>query len=152
MWCARTAIPRSSPETGQRPLAPALLEGCDLTLMMTRDQREVAVGLTPRKLRRVFTALEFVAVARVLHGSSRPAVAAPGAAAERWDLLIRQVADTRYMKGPIDDEDIADPIGHGEAAYQRFADELMPTLSIIREVPTTIGRGFGHNGRIVPTS
>lgn len=136
-----------------RLLTGSLIDGHDLILTMTRDQRRVAVGLAPRRLRVVFTLREFVALAGAVDGVSRPAGATSSSAGRRSDQLIGAIGKARYLVDPVQNQDIADPVGRGQAAYRRLADQPLPALSVIQHVFSFASRRLAsHQHPIVQLS
>ena len=101
-----------------RRMTPELLTGSDLVLGMTREHVREAVLLAPTIWPRTFTLKELVRRARVV--GPRPA----GAALEDWLAVVGEGRERADLLGDSPDDDVADPVGRGVAAYRRTADEL----------------------------
>jgi len=129
-----------------RLLTGPLLEGCDLILTMTREHRRHAVGLAPRQLGRTYTVREFAELLDSLDAATWSLIAAEPTAPERWGGLIQAIASARYVNDPVSNEDIADPLGKGDASYQLFADQLLPALSSIERVLGRVESGVDSVG------
>lgn len=101
-----------------RQLSAGHLRGADLVLGMTRDHRADAVELAPPVVRRSFTLREY---ARLL-GEVDPSLLPAGSPAERGRASLPLAAALR-RQARADDDDVADPYGQADAAYeQAFAD------------------------------
>jgi protein-tyrosine phosphatase len=107
-----------------RELLDHLIEGSDLVLTAAREHRAAAVTLWPRASRYTFTLLEF---ARLLG----PVRDVPEDEFEaRAHALVRAAAGNRGQIRPSrpDEDDLADPIGHGFEDYRvtaRLVDEAL---------------------------
>ncbi len=106
-----------------RPATPELLLAQDLILPMTDAQRRQLIEREPRIAARTFTLRP---MSRLLDVSSR------GAAAHRGSVvhdLLRRAQRGRALTQPMQvDRDIADPMGHGRAAFERCLLDLDAAL------------------------
>jgi len=105
-----------------RQLTPAMVQGADLVLGMTREHRSTVVVLHPRAVRTTFTLREF----------ARVALAAPSltgdTAAQRLSSLLPIAARMRgSARVGADDDAIKDPYGRGESACMMALDQIEET-------------------------
>ncbi len=96
-----------------RQLSPAMLTESDLVLTATRAIRSRVLEDAPAALRRTFTVLELAALLDVVGPEDDPGV------------LVRRAAEER-SRATLEDYDIPDPMGRGEAAHAEAA-RLMST-------------------------
>ena len=94
-----------------RQLVPAMLEESDLVLTATRAIRSRVLEDSPAALRRTFTVLEFASLLDII-----------GADQDRAELVATAAAER--SRATLDDYDIPDPYGRGDAAHAEAA-ELM---------------------------
>jgi protein-tyrosine phosphatase len=107
-----------------RRMTQAMVEGADLVLTATRDHRGAVVTLVPRALPKTYTMREF---ARLLDGVDEAAL--PAEPAERARALVAFAAGRRgQVWVPREDDDVADPYGAGDDAYERAEQEIVAAL------------------------
>lgn len=94
-----------------RQLVPAMVAESDLVLTATQAIRSRVLEDSPGALRRTFTVREFAALLDVVDADHDPVV------------TVRRAAEER-SRAALDDYDIPDPFGRGDAAYA-LASELM---------------------------
>jgi protein-tyrosine phosphatase len=111
-----------------RRLTADQIRRADLVLGLTRGHRGDAVELVPGAVRRAFTLLEF---ARVLESIDREDLPA-GAPAGRLKVAVPLAAGRRGVARGRDDVD--DPFGLDDAAYQRAFDEIEKAVGTIAAV------------------
>jgi protein-tyrosine phosphatase len=101
-----------------RRLTPDLVRSADLVLAMTREHVREAAVLVPECFERCFTLKELVRRGRAVGRRS---------ADEPVDLWLARVhagrTPTMHL-GADPGDDVADPMGHRMAVYERTADEL----------------------------
>jgi protein-tyrosine phosphatase len=104
-----------------RPLTAELVQGADLVLTATREQRGVCVRLAPSALRRTFTIRQFGRLATALGRSDGD--------------VLEAVAKVQLQPVPPHDDDIPDPIPATEAeiraCLRSIQDALRPALRLI---------------------
>ena len=134
-----------------RALDRDLLDGAGLVLAMTRDHRREAVSLLPRMSRAAFTLSEFARLAEDA-ALTRTLVPAPGVAAPAvlTALVVAAHARRGFALPPEqpEDDDIADPFGRGEAAYNEATARIIAEVARIESVliaATGVARS-GHQG------
>jgi protein-tyrosine phosphatase len=116
-----------------RQLVPQLVRAADLVLTMTAGQRSAVVTRVPAAIRRTFTLREFVELAGLADGrAGRLAGSGPG---ERLAALVAAVPSARPLRQPDRDDDVPDPYGGPDEAYERAlflveesVDGLVPLL------------------------
>ena len=100
----------------------------DLILVLAEAHRAPALALGPAALKRTFTLREFARIVELLPGpTTRETIQ------ETWK---RYVADGDRIRHRVrlDDpglNDVSDPFGLDESAYERMADELIPAVSTL---------------------
>jgi protein-tyrosine phosphatase len=114
-----------------RQVTPDLLEGADLVLTMTRDQRREVLRMAPRGLRRTFTLTE--AADLLARADLRGLRTMPLAARARE--LGRRLDAARAFRMTADVDDLTDPVGRGpevhEATARGIATALRPLADIL---------------------
>jgi protein-tyrosine phosphatase len=106
-----------------QPLTAELIQGADLVLTATREQRSVCVRLAPATLRRTFTIRQFGRLATAL--------------GQRDGDLLEALTKVRGDLQPVrpEDDDIADPVPGTEAEIRAclrgIQDALRPALRLI---------------------
>jgi protein-tyrosine phosphatase len=100
-----------------------LVEAADLVLTATRDHRSVVVTMVPEALPRTYTIREFARLAEQVGDL------AGDDPADRARALVAAVAAQRgQVWAPPDEDDVADPYGCGNAAYDRAFREISAAL------------------------
>ena len=121
-----------------RPLGPGFIEGADLILTATREQRSLCVTRVPDAIGRAFTIRQFGRMAAAV-GAATPSLHT-GPLARRLHVLLAlavQMRD-RTAVGPEVSDDLADPVGRPEKAFRQCAMELHRAIDrIIRAVTRT---------------
>jgi protein-tyrosine phosphatase len=108
-----------------RRLTEEMVRAADLVLTATRDHRSAVVTLVPTALRKTFTLREF---ARLVEGVDVAALPG-GDPADRARALVAAAAGQRGRKwAPPEQDDVADPYGAGDAAYDRAAADITAAL------------------------
>lgn len=111
--------------TGHRsmPASAEGLEWADLVLTMTEKHRDHCVSIVPEVTTRTFTLREFV---RLLDEASPGVTFLAGASTGSRLVQLRDAAHAARERGsrPAEPEDIADPIGRGEVAWQALDRDL----------------------------
>lgn len=100
-----------------RQLTESLVREADLVLALTREHRAGVVRMVPGAVRKTFTLLEF---SRVLAWADRAGVPTDQTPGDRLRQMIPLVVNARAL-APVDDlnsDDVPDPFGRGDAAYQ----------------------------------
>lgn len=95
-----------------RRLTVEMVNAADLVLTATRQHRDAVASLVPDALAKTFTMKEF---ARLTDGAD-----------ERGRALVAAAHERRT--GPRPDDDVADPYGAGDAAYERAAEDIVAAL------------------------
>ncbi len=103
-----------------RRLTAGHVEGADLVLTMTREQRAVAVTEAPSGLRRTFTLLEAADLAGRADVDGGPAE------------LVAAMAAGRSAARP-GDYDVADPIGGSPELHLSVADSIVRAVDIVTD-------------------
>jgi protein-tyrosine phosphatase len=111
-----------------RRLTAEMIQRAHVVLGLTRGHRGDAVELVPAAVRRAFTLLEF---ARVL-GSIDPGDLPAGTPAERLKAAVPLAASRRG--GTRGRDDVDDPFGLDDGAYQRAFDEIETAVDTIAAV------------------
>lgn len=118
-----------------RYLVEPMLDSADLVLAMTREHRDVALRLTPGKLRQVLPVREFARLAAAV--SDERIFAAANAAgpvpADRLVAAVRAVTAV-HVGAPTRADDVIDPYRQSDTVYQQAADELIPALAEVERV------------------
>jgi protein-tyrosine phosphatase len=124
---AADALARRGIDTAHvsRPLDPRLVGGADLVLTMTRAHLREVVAAEPDAFPRTFTLKELVRRARV--GGPRR----PGESMAQWLARLAPDRTPMQLMGSDDDDDIADPVGGPDAAFERCAAELESLVRLL---------------------
>ncbi len=108
-------------------LTERALASADLVLGMTQEHCDRAAELQPSAFARIFNLLEF---ARAAEGSILDDSLGP---AGRWRALTSLAIECRRSGslsiGP--DDDVADPYGSADDAFDRMADTVVPALDLL---------------------
>jgi protein-tyrosine phosphatase len=108
-----------------RKLRPDLIDGADLVLTATADQRAFVVALRPDAAAHTFVMGEF---GRLLAGVDAqrlpPGGADPEAVHARGVALVAAVHRLRADAPPLPGDDLDDPWGRGDHTFGRVADEI----------------------------
>jgi protein-tyrosine phosphatase len=114
--------------TGHRstPASDEVLRWADLVLTMTEKHRDQCASRLPGAGERTFTLREFV---RLIDDSAPPVDFAGASAGDRAGARLGQLRDAAHAarprgRRPPEPEDIVDPIGRGEAAWQSLVRDL----------------------------
>ena len=108
-----------------RRISERMIEGADLVLTATREHRSAVVTLVPTALPKTFTLREFARLVDDVDDTTLP----PGPAPERARALVTAAAERRGRHSlKRHDDDVADPYGAGDAAYERAAREIVAAL------------------------
>jgi protein-tyrosine phosphatase len=110
-----------------RQLTARTLQEADLVLTMTRHQREAALSLAPRALRRTFTLRE---AADLVGRVDLDVLPPPAVLAERGRALAASLDAARPARPGVDrgGDDIADPVGRRTAVHARVGREVHQAL------------------------
>ena len=111
-----------------RRLLASTVRSADLVLALTSEHRGDVVELSPAAVRRTFTLLEF---ARLI-GTIDPSALPDGTPADRLRDAVPLAARLRHRSASSDDVD--DPLGQPEAAFQRAFDEIDEATRAIADV------------------
>ena len=126
---ARLAAAGAAPgDFAARRLLASTLRTADLVLALTREHRGHVVELFPAAVRRSFTLLEF---ARLI-GTIDPSALPDETPADRLRAAVSLAARLRHRSASSDDVD--DPLGQPEPAYQRAFDEIDDATRAIADV------------------
>ncbi|MFE4470874.1 low molecular weight phosphatase family protein [Leifsonia sp. NPDC056824] len=108
-------------------LTEATIAGSDLVLALTREHATRVTALDPGAFSRTFTLLEF---ARAIEGFA--AEGDPGDPL-RWRALTDRAVDARRhgLLPPRGDDDIDDPYGRPDEAFDVMASRLVPAIDIL---------------------
>jgi protein-tyrosine phosphatase len=101
-----------------RQLVPAMVNQGDLVLTATKAIRSRVLEDSPGALRRTFTVLEFAALLDVVPAHSDPTA------------LVRSAAEER-SRAALDEYDIPDPFGRGDAAHLVAAQSMAAAVERI---------------------
>jgi protein-tyrosine phosphatase len=109
-------------------LTESVIAGADLVLGLTREHATRVTELDPGAFSRTFTLLEF---ARAVEGFG--ADPEDPADPRRWRALTERVVDDRRrgLLPPRGDDDIADPYGRADEAFDEMARRLVPAIDIL---------------------
>jgi len=117
-----------------QPVSPDMVAAADLTLTMTRQDREDVLALAPRHLARTFTLLE--AYDLMCHLDSHGGEGEP---AERARGTVSLLAAARTGRRVSEADDIPDPAGRSTRVHQEVgetvAGALLPVLDRLLGVP-----------------
>jgi protein-tyrosine phosphatase len=115
-----------------RKLAAEYLDGSDLILAATGEQRQYVVSVRPDAASRTFVLGEF---GRLLPGVDLdrlpPYAADPGAVYARGVALVEAVDERRGDRPPRPEDDLDDPWGRGERVFGRVADRIERTVVLL---------------------
>jgi len=112
-------------EHRSRPGTVEMLESADLVLAMARRHLRTAVAMAPSTFPRTYTLKELVRRG-AQHGRRRP-----DETFEEWLAVLHQGRTTRDLLGDDRNDDVADPIGQPDAAYEKTAQELEHLLDVL---------------------
>lgn len=116
-----------------RYLVPALIEGADLVLAMTRDHRAEVVTAVPRALGRTFTLTEYAAILDRWSedGRLRPfyTLRVPDRLAEFTAVAARRRGTVRFADQ--DDYDVPDPFRAAEVVYDEAFRRISAAVEVI---------------------
>jgi protein-tyrosine phosphatase len=101
-----------------RVIDPEMVARADLVVGMAREHVREAVVLVPPAFPRTFTLKELVRRGRAV--GPRAASEDPGA----WIARVHQGREPTMHLGSSPDDDVADPLGHRLAVFERTSDEL----------------------------
>ncbi|CAM5490775.1 arsenate reductase/protein-tyrosine-phosphatase family protein [Leifsonia shinshuensis] len=122
-------------------LTEAAIARADLILGMAQEHATRVTELDPGAFRRTFTLLEF---ARSLHASAIDGDGVDGHGIggdagdpERWRAVTERAVDARRrgLVPPRADDDIADPYGRPEEAFDEMARRLVPAIDLLAGRP-----------------
>lgn len=118
-----------------RYLVEPMLMEADLVLTMTREHRDVALQMTPGKLRHVVPVREFARLAEAVPDERILAAAAEGGdvPAERVRQAVAAITRTRTAAATSDD-DVIDPFRQSSKVYEQAAAELLPAVTQVERV------------------
>lgn len=111
-----------------RQVTAAMLGEADLVLPLTRAHRSQVVTLAPAVVRRTFTVRELARLGERVGGAALPT----GTPADRLAALVSLAAAQRgraHVDPALDD--VIDPWGQADAAYDRSLAELRPAVETI---------------------
>ena len=116
-------------------LTEARIASADLILGMTAEHTDRILYLDPGAFSRTFLLTEFARAVEGLGGSPDPGDPA------RWRRLADQAMEARRqgLVPPRDDDDVADPYGRDDAAFDAMARRLAPAVDRIVGRPA-VGR------------
>ena len=104
-----------------RRVTAAMVEAADLVLTATRHHRDELLDLVPDAAERTFAMREFARRADAVD----EAMLLVGPPAERARALVRAAAAVTVAPG---DDDVLDPYGAGDAAYDLAAEQIVAAL------------------------
>jgi protein-tyrosine phosphatase len=128
---ARQVLARGGDDRGfaARALRPGHVEGSDLILCATAEQRDHVVSMRPEAAARAFVLGEF---GRLLRGvdpvALPPAALTPLGCYTRGAALVAAVDAVRGGAATPPADDLSDPWGHGDQTFARVADEIERTV------------------------
>lgn len=108
-------------------LTEQTLSSANLILGMTREHCDRAAGLLPSAFARTFSLLEFARAAQEV------AIDEYVAPATRWSTLT-ELAIERRRRGALSiqpDDDVPDPYGQSDEAFDRMTDTIVPALDLL---------------------
>lgn len=109
-----------------RQLDERMLRDADLILGMTAEHCERAAALEPSAFARIFSVMEFGRAAEF---------APPGSPADtgRWRALVASAIERRRagLLRPDPDDDIADPYGKADSAFEAMAARVVPVIELM---------------------
>lgn len=116
-----------------RQVTPEILEGSDLVLTMTREQRRFVVESNPHVTRRAFTVREFVRLANattdeMLAGDLETV---EGSNIEKLRASVHSVSLSRSQIPSVGDPtelEVIDPYGQSVEVHQSSAEQLVPAI------------------------
>ncbi|SEQ58219.1 arsenate reductase/protein-tyrosine-phosphatase family protein [Microlunatus flavus] len=120
----------SSGDFRARQLVPAHVRDADVVLTMTARQRSKVAALVPAVVRRVFTLRE---LARLLDGAGADALPEAGVGERLEAALPVATARRAFVRDPRQD-DIADPYGRDQQAYERAFGEVADAVDRLAAV------------------
>lgn len=126
------ALGLPTPREVARQLTAPMVDDADLVLTAERAHRSRVVRLSPRAVRRTFTLLEFAELAR-LDALTVPGTKRIDPPALRFTRLLKEAPRLRAERVSRDD-DIADPFGRDEAAFQLTAERIGTAVRAILDV------------------
>ncbi|WP_434316540.1 low molecular weight phosphatase family protein [Leifsonia sp. P73] len=108
-------------------LTEAAIAGADLVLALTQEHATRVTALDPGAFSRTFTLLEFARAIEGFAGDGDPGD--PG----RWRALTGRAVDARRhgLLPPRADDDIDDPYGKPDEAFDAMARRLVPAIDIL---------------------
>ncbi|EYR65127.1 protein tyrosine phosphatase [Actinotalea ferrariae CF5-4] len=116
-----------------RQVVESMLREADLVLPLTRRHRAAVVELAPAVVRRTFTLREFARLADAIGPAALPA----GTPADRLAALVPLAAAQRGLKpARPEDDDVVDPWGYDDAAYEASWNQIAPAVATIARVVT----------------
>jgi protein-tyrosine phosphatase len=108
-----------------RRLTQQMVEAADLVLAATREHRGAVVSLVPRALPKSFTLREF---ARLTAGVDPNTLTGDDPADRSRALVAAAAANRGRVWAPPEEDDVADPYGAGDAAYDLAAADIVAAL------------------------
>ena len=111
-----------------------MLRDADLVLPLTRRHRAAIVELAPAAVRRTFTLREFARLAEAVGPEALPH---GGTIPERLAALVPLAAAQRGLHHlRPEDDDVVDPWGRDDSAYEASWNQLAPAVATIAAVVT----------------
>lgn len=112
-----------------------LLASSDLILVASRSQQQQVLSRIPAALRRTFTFREAGRIAATLPETSRPLVVRDLVA------VVSAMADRRTPPRKAAEDDVIDPQGKGDDAYEQMVREEVPALVTVARALLGMPRG-----------
>ncbi len=117
-----------------RAVTGPMLADADLVLTATRELRGDVVEILPSAVRRTFTVREFARLAALVRPLDLDSTAPPeGDLSARLEALV-PLAAARRTEVRIELDDILDPYGQSEEAYEQSYDQIVEAVETISRV------------------
>lgn len=121
------------------------VQGSDLVLVATRDQRSAVARLCPEALDRIYTIRQFGHLLGVALPAARATQEGAEDLASRLKLMAALVRQVIHQSSAVPETDVVDPYRQHEAVYARAALQILPTLNEVSQflggavIPATPG-------------
>lgn len=109
------------------------IASADLILTASREHRAAVVTLVPGAIRYTFTIRQFAHLATGVKALGNVDLSPSWGVAAAGHVLVEEALGSRSELQPLDPvlEDVADPMGHRQAAYRRCTDQIARAVSAI---------------------
>lgn len=122
-----------------RRLSTAHVNGANLILTMTKDQRSDTVQLLPKAVQKTFTLLEYARLLNAVDGNHLP----KGTISHRLRLSIAMTAARRqHVRSAYETDNVQDPYGTATDVYVRIFRQLETSIQTITKVIDDAGKSF----------